>query len=636
MHRYLIKRKPEETGERSGDESAECEPSTSQIVDSTAPKAAKQSKQTPGKFRPYQESFLTVGFTFSGSEDEPLPQCVLCGQVLANESMKFNKLKRHLETKHADASGKPLSYFERSLTSLKQQKTEISKSTKLNVKALKSSYLVSQLIAKSKKAHTIGEQLILPAVVAVCETMCNAETVREMKKIPLSNDTVKRRIDDMATNIEQQVIERIKASPMYALQLDESTDVSAAALLLVFVRFIFEGAFHEELLFCKSLSERTRGVDIFEQVNNYLNSVDILWEKCFGVCSDGAANMTGKHSGFAAKVKEVAPEVKATHCVIHREALAAKKLQPELNEVLIAAVKLVNSIKSKPLSERLFASLCRDMGSDHEHLLFHTEVRWLSRGNVLRRLFELREELKAFLLADSPHADNIGNVEWLAKLAYLADIFEKLNVLNLSLQGKDKTILEVSDKVMGFVKKLRLWHQCAENDNNFEMFPLYDNFCIHSAVEKDQFKSQILQHLSLLSDQFEKYFGEFSSNEYDWIRNPFEQGQQNAETLTFVEREELAELTGSKALEQQFRILPLPAFWLSLDHEYPNLSTHAAKVLIGFPTTYLCEVTFSAVTMLKTKNRNRLNVENDLRVSLSKIEPQIEQLCSHKQAQPSH
>src|SRR6185437_10992180 len=99
------------------------------------------------------------------------------------------------------------------------------------------------------------------------------------------------------------------------------------------------------------------------------------------------------------------------------------------------------------------------------------------------------EELKAFLLADSPHADNIGNVEWLAKLAYLADIFEKLNVLNLSLQGKDKTILEVSDKVMGFVKKLRLWHQCAENDNNFEMFPLYDNFYIHSAVEKDQFKS---------------------------------------------------------------------------------------------------------------------------------------------------
>jgi hypothetical protein len=37
------------------------------------------------------------------------------------------------------------------------------------------------------------------------------------------------------------------------------------------------------------------------------------------------------------------------------------------------------------------------MGSEHDELLLHTEVRWLSRGNVLSRLFKLRSEVQIFL-----------------------------------------------------------------------------------------------------------------------------------------------------------------------------------------------------------------------------------------------
>ncbi len=73
----------------------------------------------------------------------------------------------------------------------------------------------------------------------------------------------------------------------------------------------------------------------------------------------------------------------------YREALASKTLDPELKRVLETSIKMVNYIKARPLNIRLFATLCNELGSKHECFLFHTEVRWLSRGNVLSHLFEL-------------------------------------------------------------------------------------------------------------------------------------------------------------------------------------------------------------------------------------------------------
>jgi hypothetical protein len=101
----------------------------------------------------------------------------------------------------------------------------------------------------------------------------------------------------------------------------------------------------------------------------------------------------------------------------------------------------------------------------------------------------------------------------------------------------------------------------------------------------------------------------FCSNNYDWIRNPFEKDRPASESLTFAQSEELSELSCSKSLEQQFRSQSMKTFWISLSSEFLQLANLATKALIPFATTYLCEVTFSAVTALKTKSRNRLDVE---------------------------
>ncbi len=74
-------------------------------------------------------------------------------------------------------------------------------------KALKASYLTSLRIVKSKKAHTIGEELLQPAAVEMCELMVGPEAANQLWLIPLSNTNVHRRIEDMSSDILNQLIE---------------------------------------------------------------------------------------------------------------------------------------------------------------------------------------------------------------------------------------------------------------------------------------------------------------------------------------------------------------------------------------------------------------------------------------------
>ncbi len=176
--------------------------------------------------------------------------------------------------------------------------------------------------------------------------------------------------------------------------------------------------------------------------------------------------MTGRERGLAARVQQVAPLVKWTHCMVHREALAAKKMPVLFDSVLYQSVKMINLIKSRPLNSRLFEVLCQEMGSGHEQLLLHTEVHWLSRGRVLQRLYELREEMKCFLTEiKSDLAKHLDDTMWLASLSYLVDIFDRLNGLNLSLQGRKTHILLLADKVHAFTQKL----VCTANELSIDM-----------------------------------------------------------------------------------------------------------------------------------------------------------------------
>ena len=86
------------------------------------------------------------------------------------------------------------------------------------------------------------------------------------------------------------------------------------------------------------------------------------------------------------------------------------------------------------------------MDREHTCLLLYTEVRCLSKCRPLARISELREPFQRFLLEkQSSPAAHFSDKEWVVILAYLCDVFNLLNKLNLSVQGRMTTMFKSAD-----------------------------------------------------------------------------------------------------------------------------------------------------------------------------------------------
>lgn len=64
------------------------------------------------------------------------------------------------------------------------------------------------------------------------------------------------------------------------------------------------------------------------------------------------------------------------------------------------------------------------MSADHTDLLLHNDVRWLSKGNALRRFCELRQEIVAFL-QESNHKKS-QEISQMLDETFVADVFSEL------------------------------------------------------------------------------------------------------------------------------------------------------------------------------------------------------------------
>ena len=144
------------------------------------------------------------------------------------------------------------------------------------------------------------------------------------------------------------------------------------------------------------------------------------------------------------------PEIFAIQCVVHREHLVAKHLSVRLHDSLNIVITVVNKIKSSALNDRIFRQPCHENETEFERLLFHTEVRWLSKGNCLSRFCSLFDTIVEFLEKANPQLikdDQKAKFD----VAYLSDIYDKFNAMNLQLQGSVVTLIKCKTVICSFI-----------------------------------------------------------------------------------------------------------------------------------------------------------------------------------------
>lgn len=511
------------------------------------------------KFRYYSLDYLKFGFICLPT-NETVPMCLLCEKTFGNEYMKPSKMKDHLERLHSDKKHENVEFFKYykekftcrpTITGFMKQPTEVKTEG-----GLIAAYKISLNIAKRGKPHTLAEEIILPAIKDVIENVMKKDSLNVLKSLPLSAQSVKRHIDEMAEEIENIVVSELK-NCKFSIQLDESV-FGISAILMVYVRYFskIKGQVIDEFLFAKYLETDGKGVTIFRCLEEYLHKHNIPFENIIAVATDGAPAMVGRYRGFATILKEKVPGIRTIHCVIHRNNLVAKYLSPELHKALQFCIESINQIKAQPLKSRLFSKLCEENDEVFNQLLLHTEVRWLSKGVCLQRLVDLFDSTTEFLSEINPVlSDKLKNNK--NHIFYLADLFGKFNNVQTKLQGKDVTIIQARTILLGFQVKLNL----------FKSFLLRKNFEYFSNLRQLEIKEEDLEiyanHLQNLSDDFKLRFADLESIDIpEWVIAPFSAQIENVDiNLQY----ELAELLSDLEAKTLFKVLTTSKFWTNIN-----------------------------------------------------------------------
>ncbi|XP_022177125.1 protein ZBED8-like [Myzus persicae] len=151
--------------------------------------------------------------------------------------------------------------------------------------------------------------------------MSGVEAEKEIIKMSVSDSTICRRNINSSEDIEEQVIEVIKSGELFALQVDESTDISGKTQLMSFIRFIVNSKIVSQFFCCKELSGTTTGRNVFDVINKYFKSYGISWTSYVSICTI----MTGSIKGFITIAKKQNPNIITTTLFFTQGGISSKK-----------------------------------------------------------------------------------------------------------------------------------------------------------------------------------------------------------------------------------------------------------------------------------------------------------------------
>lgn len=166
----------------------------------------------------------------------------------------------------------------------------------------------------------------------------------------------------------------------------------------------------EELLDIVPLKDRTHGIHVKERMMAGFVKANLPISKLTAIAMDGAVNALVEFWKFQG--------------IIHREQDMSKSLNLNTGDARI-----------------IFAELNQGLPAD---MLLHSTVRWLSKGQVLSRFFQLLDVVRLFAREDKDYPQ-LSDLEWILDLAFMFDmLYIRFNTFSYSVKSQQAALKTLS------------------------------------------------------------------------------------------------------------------------------------------------------------------------------------------------
>ena len=219
-----------------------------------------------------------------------------------------------------------------------------------------------------------------------------------------------------------------------------------------------------------------------------------------------------------------------------------------LHESLSTLITAVNKIKANALNFRLFHQMCIENDEDFQCLLLRTEVRWLLKGNCLKKFYTLFNSVLDFFqesnfeLYDTLKSSKID-------ISYLTEMFSKFNEVNSQLQGDETPLIKAKFALSAFLSKLQFYSRNLGR-HEFRQFPCLSDLEKKTGVKDNDIAVYCAHLAELHRDMSVRFNNQFSLEIPGWVIDPFT--EPSTEVPTHLE-EELVSLQNDENLKPKFK-----------------------------------------------------------------------------------
>ena len=621
--------------------------------------------------RPWNEKeYFPKGFM--KNTDGPLvrPECYLCrgmcietgANIKSNESMKH--IKRHFTDVHCK-NGKVWTTvgLQRKKQEYLQLKREIAQRRSIiefgpahfELNKKKTSHRMAFLKAQLLMPYNTFEEFGKESLRIILEESGHGELFDKLTNFPSSPNTMRRNCERIHDYHMVTTVRAILKSPFpFTLQIDESTDCRGKSQLVGFVRYIDGYNVEERIVFCYELEHRKTAHDITEAVRKFMEKHDIPWHKLGSVSTDGATTNTGPHTGVIRRLTAYSPNLTDTSCFIHRYVLCIKKIRGGLAHAFNTIKEVATFFKGNKQVARDFRRFCKEKNLPIDEIPYYTEVRWLSLGKLIARIYKYKADLVEFLTRNDEN-DQERNVDVLEKkrllafqlttpvfeayLAFFTDVLPVMDKVTKDLQGKKRTVAEAEEKIRTFKGDVVFW-RCGIRDKRLDDLPTLKEYLNNQTAEArprilGAVRKDILKYLTNVYKLLKDKFPTLHEVQY-WMIDPLNVVDTQLPSDPMF-RAAIDEMRANESIEIYFKQARNPLdFWANARALYPNISSAAIKVLLPFVTTYRCEAAFSRLKLILSDRRTRAHVEALLICGCIDYEPVWEDVVRHVMVFNSH